>query len=130
MEELVMILTGPEILEAVQKGDIVFSPLRESQVNPNSIDVHLDAELISYVDEVIDPAVENATNRVVMPDAGYLLNAHNFILGSSIEIVGSTKYVPIIHGKSGIARAGLFIHISAGLVDLGSIGNLTFQMAA
>lgn len=126
----VMILTGPEILKAVEQGDIILAPFVPGHINPNSIDVHLDSELIRYTSETLDPAIDNPTSRLVIPDQGYLLEGGGFALGSSVETLGSNKYVPIIHGKSGIARAGLFIHVSAGLVDLGSIGNLTFQLAA
>lgn len=36
----------------------------------------------------------------------------------------------MIHAKSGIARLGLFVHITADLIDIGSIGNTTFQLYA
>jgi len=51
-------------------------------------------------------------------------------LGHSSEIIGSKKFVPIIHAKSSIARLGLFVHVTADLIDIGSIGNITFQLYA
>ena len=55
------------------------------------------------------------------------MKAQEFYLGSSLEIVGSNKFVPLIHAKSGIARQGLFVHVTADLIDIGFMGNITFQ---
>lgn len=54
----------------------------------------------------------------------------DFVLGESVEVIGSSKFVPIIHGKFGVARKGLFVHITADLFDLGYIGKATFQLYA
>jgi dCTP deaminase len=63
-----------------------------------------------------------------MGPEGFVVNKGDFCLAASVEVVGSYNYVPIIHAKSGIARLGLFIHCSTGLFDIGSIGNVTFQL--
>jgi dCTP deaminase len=42
--------------------------------------------------------------------------------------MGSTRYVPIIKGRSSIARLGLFITITADLIDIGSINQWTLQL--
>ena len=125
-----MILTGPEIIAAVQNGEILINPFEINSVNPNSIDLKLGNVLIEYLDKIIDPSLAPSTRTIPIPETGYLLNSGEFRLGSSHEIVGSNKYVPIIHGKSGIARAGLFVHVTADLIDIGSVGNLTFQLFA
>ncbi len=52
------------------------------------------------------------------------MNAGEFRLASSTEIVGSNYFVSIIHAKSSLARMGLFVHCTADLVDIGSVGNL------
>ena len=54
--------------------------------------------------------------------------AGDFVIGHSAEVVGSDHYVPIVHAKSGIARLGLFVHITADLIDLGSLGQIGFQL--
>lgn len=54
----------------------------------------------------------------------------SFRLGSSCERIGSNSYVPIVHARSGIARLGLFVHVTADLIDIGSIGVITFQFYA
>ncbi|MFT7835891.1 hypothetical protein Q5530_07050 [Saccharothrix sp. BKS2] len=51
-------------------------------------------------------------------------------LAGTAERMGSEHYVPIIRARSSIARLGLFIHVTADLIDIGSINNWTLQLHA
>lgn len=44
--------------------------------------------------------------------------------------MGSTRFVPIIRGRSSVGRLGIFIDITADLIDLGSINQWTLQLHA
>jgi dCTP deaminase len=123
-----MILTGNEVQRQVEAGNIVFDPFDIALVNPNSIDLRLSSRLLRYLDATIDPRVEANTTEVLLDEQGLSIPAGTFLLGSSIERVGSTAFVPLVHGKSSTARAGLFVHVTADLIDIGSIGNVTFQL--
>ncbi len=125
-----MILTGAKIKEEAVKGDITILPFDETNVTTNSYDLMLGPTLIRYTEEVLDPRKENAFEEVIIPDEGLLLPANSFHLGSSAETIGSDMYVPIIHARSGIARLGLFVHVTADLIDIGSKGQVTFQLYA
>jgi dCTP deaminase len=123
-----MILTGTEVRRQVEAGKIVFDPFDASLVNPNSIDLRLSSRLLKYTDGPIDPRIEAKTTEIELSADGKVFQAGEFLLGSSIERVGSTAFVPLVHGKSSTARAGLFVHVTADLIDIGSIGNVTFQL--
>ncbi|UIK88964.1 dCTP deaminase [Arthrobacter polaris] len=123
-----MILTGNAIESAVDSGSINIGPFKRDQLNPNSYDLRLGSQLLRYTSSKLDTRMENPTELIEMPDEGYLLNAGEFYLGHSQELLGSDSYVPMLHCKSGIARLGLFIHVTADLIDIGSHGNLTFQL--
>ncbi len=125
-----MILTGNEIVKATRGGDIGIDPFSVDCVNPNSYDLHLGRTLIRYTGEILDPKINNTFEVLSIGDEGFVLRTEEFYLGYSTEIVGSDIYVPVLHAKSGIARLGLFVHITADLIDLGSHGNLTFQLHA
>jgi dCTP deaminase len=56
----------------------------------------------------------------ITPNKIYLIN--------TLEVMGSDTYVPIIRGRSSIGRLGLFIDITADLIDLGSINKWTLQL--
>jgi dCTP deaminase len=125
-----MILTGNEIVKRVKCGDIIIAPFNKKNVTTNSYDLRLGDEYLEYTDKIMDPAKK--PNYIVrkIPKKGLLLKAGDFVLGHSAERVGSTKFVPIIHAKSSIARLGLFVHLTADLIDIGSIGAVTFQLYA
>ena len=125
-----MILTGNEIIKRQTIGEIIITPFDISNVTTNSYDISIGDKLISYTEEVLDPKKENNYVEIEIPDEGYVLDKGSFHLGSSKEIIGSDKFVPIIHAKSGIARLGLFVHVTADLVDIGFHGNITFQLYA
>jgi len=125
-----MILTGEEIKKQINKKNIVINPFNQKNITTNSYDLTLGEEYLIYTDKILDPAKENKYKIKKIPKKGLLLKKGNFILGHSKEIIGSKKFVPLIHAKSGIARLGLFVHITADLIDIGSIGNTTFQLYA
>lgn len=123
-----MILTGHEIRRRVEANEIVVTPFNADFINPNSIDLTLDDKILRYRDPIIDPRVEPEVIEEKIPEDGLVLEPMSFCLGSSREIVGSTRYVPMVHAKSSTARAGLFVHVTADLIDIGSIGTITFQL--
>lgn len=125
-----MILTGIKIRDEVAAGYIVIKPFNETQLTTNSYDLRLGYKYLKYNDGVIDPKVPHGYYIFDIPEDGLQLEPGDFLLSESLEVVGSTHFVPIIHAKSGTARAGLFVHITADLIDIGSIGKITFQLYA
>ena len=125
-----MILTGSEILKEVKKGRIVIDPFDSKCITTNSYDLSLGDTLLTYTDKVLDPRKKAKFNSFIIPNKGMILNKGSFTLGSTKEIIGSNYFVPIIHARSGIARLGLFVHITADLIDIGSIGMSTLQLFA
>lgn len=125
-----MILTGKKIHEEVQVGHITLDPFVPGRLTTNSYDLTLGPTLIRYTGDILDPRCENPYETITIPEEGYDLPAGSFHLGASIERIGSDRFVPIIHARSGIARLGLFVHITADLIDIGSKGVVTFQLFA
>ncbi len=123
-----MILSGMKIQEKVFSNEITIDPFFPSQINPNSYNFRLGKTLKVYDDEILDPKKENKTRLIEIPSEGYLLEPTKLYLGHTEEIMGSNLYVPIIRGRSSIGRIGLFIHITADLIDIGSINQWTLQM--
>lgn len=125
-----MILTGEKIIEEVKSGRIDLFPFSEDKISTNSYDLSLGTTLIRYTSEVIDPRSEPSHEEILIPKEGIVLQPGDFVLGHSVERLGSDFYVPLIHGKSGTARMGLFVHVTADLIDIGSHGVSTFQLYA
>jgi dCTP deaminase len=123
-----MILTKNKIKKSVKNGDIKITPFDTNNLSTNSYDLRLGDTLLVYEEDVLDPTKNNRFRTITIPKEGITLEKGSFHLGSSYEIIGSNKFVPIIHAKSGIARMGLFVHCTADLIDIGSFGNVTFQL--
>ena len=125
-----MILTGPQIESAVERGEIVIRPFRKSQIAPNSYDFRLGARCRVYTMRSLDAARENKTRAFLLPKRGLMLQPNRIYLINTEETMGSEYYVPIIRGRSSVGRLGIFIDITADLIDLGSINQWTLQIHA
>ncbi len=125
-----MILTGSEIKKQVNKGRITIEPFDASNCNPNSYNVEIGDYLKVYEDDVLDSKKELKTKIVPIPDEGLVLEPTKVYLGFTKEIIGSNYFVPTITGRSSTGRLGLFVQITADLVDIGFVGELTFQLHA
>lgn len=125
-----MILTGKEIAKEVGKGGITITPFDPDCITTNSYDLAIGDHLLKYREEILDPRKNNQVEELIIPENGLVLPGGSFHLGASRERIGSNFYVPIIHAKSGIARLGLFVHVTADLIDIGSCGVTTFQLFA
>jgi dCTP deaminase len=123
-----LILSGDCIRKAVQSGDITIYPFDEQQVGPNSYDFRLGTRCKTYRDPVLDARSINATEDFEVDEDGILLKPEKLYLFNTAEVLGSVKYVPIIRGRSSVGRLGLFINITADLIDVGSINQWTLQL--
>lgn len=125
-----MILTGPEITSRVKDGRIRIEPFDASHAQPNSYDFHLGETVGSYTSHVLDCARDNPFEQHPIPPDGFELQPHRIYLAATQERIGSDFVVPVIRARSSIARLGLFVHVTADLIDLGSFGQLTLQLHA
>lgn len=123
-----MILTGANIKQEVEKGKIHIQPFDESQLNPNSYNFRLGDTITVYTEKILDPKKQNKTKTLSIPKSGIILQPDTLYLGHTLEVMGSEHYVPIIRGRSSIGRLGIFVNITADLIDIGSINQWTLQM--
>ncbi|MDR2107027.1 MAG: dCTP deaminase [Holosporaceae bacterium] len=125
-----MILTGSEILKNVENKKIIIDPFNVSQLNPNSYNFTLGDRLAVYNSYILDAGKNNEARELIIPAEGITLASGTVYLGYTREIIGSNYFVPIIRGRSSVGRLGLFINITADLIDIGSINQLTLQLNA
>lgn len=123
-----MILTGQKIQEEVSAGRIVITPFSPENLNPNSYNFTLGEKILTYTEEVLDPKKQNKTKEHTIPESGFVLQPDTLYLAHTHEVMGSEVYVPIIRGRSSIGRLGIFINITADLIDIGSINQWTLQI--
>ena len=121
-------LSGEEILREIEEGNIVIKPFDKKLINPNSYNLHLGKELLVYTDEVLDSKKENRTKRIEIPPEGLVLEPNTLYLGRTVEFTDTSKYVPMLNGRSSIGRLGITIHVTAGFGDVGFKGTWTLEI--
>jgi dCTP deaminase len=124
-----MILSGDEICTHLGR-DIVIDPFDESRLNPNSYNLSLHDELLTYEEVVLDMREPNRTRRLRIPPDGLVLTPQKLYLGRTAERTETHNFVPMIEGRSSIGRLGLFVHVTAGFGDVGFCGYWTLEMFA
>jgi dCTP deaminase len=131
-----MVLSDRDIKAAIKAGIIGIDPYFEKDVQPASVDLHLDKKLLIFNNSnapFIDLKKELPDlNRPVLikDDEPFILHPGEFVLGSTLEkITIPSIMVARIEGKSSLGRLGLLIHSTAGFVDPGFEGNLTLELA-
>ena len=131
-----MILSDRTIREALAAGRIEIDPLDERDVQPSSVDLHIDRYFRvfrNHTMRVIDVKEdqEELTELVeASDDDPFILHPGEFVLGSTRERVRlPDDLVARLEGKSSLGRLGLLIHSTAGFVDAGWDGQLTLELS-
>lgn len=131
-----MVLSDRTIKELIKQGRIRVEPLRMTDIQPASIDVHLDRKVLVFRNSrrpFIDVRQDNSDlmDMVVLEnDKPFILHPGEFILGSTLESIGIPEdLVARLEGKSSLGRLGLLIHSTAGYVDPGWKGHLTLELS-
>lgn len=131
-----MVLSDRTIKEEIASNRIVIRPLDPADIQPASVDVHLDRQILvfrnsrkPYIDVRQD--VGDLTETVIVEDdIPFILHPGEFVLGSTLEhIEVPDDIVGRLEGKSSLGRIGLLIHSTAGYVDPGWKGNLTLELS-
>lgn len=124
-----MILSGAEI-QAKLGTDIHITPFDPTRLNPNSYNLTLHDEIMTYEEVVLDMRKSNRCRKLVIPPTGIVLEPNRLYLGRTAERTETHNLVPMIEGRSSIGRLGLFVHVTAGFGDVGFCGFWTLEMFA
>jgi dCTP deaminase len=124
-----MILTDRQILEAIEKEEIVIQPFDPQRLGTNSYDVCLSGSLAVYEDAVLDARLHNKVRHFEIGPDGYVLQADELYLGVTIEYTETHNYVPFLEGKSSVGRLGIDIHATAGKGDVGFCNTWTLEIS-
>lgn len=123
-----MILSGKEI-ERRLGTDIFIDPFNPKKLNPNSYNLTLADELVTYDRRCpLDMAEDNVWERHLIPKEGFLLMPDRLYLGRTNEWTKTNNLVPMLEGRSSVGRLGLFIHVTAGFGDVGFEGYWTLEI--
>ena len=130
------VLAKPEILKMVERGKIKIEPFNPDMVDAASIDFNLGNKFRTFrgmkgtydLSGEIDPT---STGKLIEIRDGehYLLKPGEMILGitkESLELPDSI--CGRFEGRSSLARIGLMVHVTSGLIHPGSSGNQVLEI--
>src|SRR6478736_3233244 len=124
-----MILTDQQILDEIDKGNILIEPFRPECLGTNSYDVHLGRYLATYKDRVLDAKSHNKIEHFEIPQEDIVLHPGTLYLGVTEEYTETHAHVPFLEGKSSTGRLGIDIHATAGKGDVGFCNTWTLEIS-
>lgn len=129
-----MFLSDVDIEKAVEAGEITIEPYEASRLQPATYDIRLGNKFIVNDESsthLIDPVkkIYAKTREMEVKDgAEFILHPGISVLGTSKEFFGSDHYLVQIGGKSSLARIGLMIHNTAGIINPGHFLHITLEL--
>jgi dCTP deaminase len=129
-----MILSDKDISARIKKGDLKIEPFYPAAVQPSTIDLHLDNKIRVFDNweiELVDVKKKKDPSRVVqVKESGFIVHPGEFLLGATEERIALPHDLAAkLEGRSSIGRLGLIVHATAGYVDPGFSGWLTFEIS-
>ena len=145
-----MLLNELQIVDRLTRSDrkrIIVTPIIDlkAQLGPSSLDVRLGSnfrivksQLYTHLDptkqeEKIERDVRRYTELLTVSEDpqknGFILHPGTFVLASTLEYIRLPNDITArLEGRSSWARIGLLVHTTAGFVDQGYSGTLTFEL--
>jgi dCTP deaminase len=130
-----MYLSDHDILQAVKDGILTIRDFDAKRLSPASYDVILDNDFITtdvYHTLVIDPEKKlypKIKEHHVEDGEAFYLYPGETVLGKVRDFVGSNELLIQLSGKSSLARIGLVIHNTAGIINPGHFLNITLELS-
>ena len=130
------VLSDRDIRTAIEAGDVRIDPYDPEDLQPSSVDLHLDRRFrvfrnnrYPFIDvRALQPDLTELLT--IEDDEPFILHPGEFVLGQTLEWVElPDDLVSRLEGKSSLGRLGLLIHSTAGYVDPGWKGNLTLELS-
>ena len=131
-------------LKSEDEDKIVITPILSSkQIQPASIDLRLGPDFMvlkigkmTHLEPLKKPkTVEREVRsyadkyKILNKKECFILHPHEFVLGSTLEYISLPSDIAgRLEGRSSWGRLGILIHITAGYIDPGFCGNITFEL--
>ena len=140
------ILNEREILRRLLvQRDVVITPIVDlaTQLGPTSLDVRLGTRFqaqkrsaLAYIEPLQEAAAVRrdvaayTQDYTVLPTEPYVLHPGEFALANTLEFIRLPADLAVrLEGRSSWGRVGLQIHSTAGFVDPGFAGTITFELS-
>jgi dCTP deaminase len=138
-----MVLSDLEILHELTNENLIIRPITNGgeQIGNSSVDIRLGSVFrylkvvnqthfdISNLDKLQSEIEEYSEEIVLQPLDPFILHPKDFVLASTLEYLKlPLNLAARLEGRSTWGRVGLQVHSTAGLIDPGFEGSLTFEL--
>jgi len=139
-----MVLSDKEIISELLSERIIITPLMRAkkQIGSSSVDVRLGTEfryikivkqthfdLSLSLDEIREQIASYSEVVHVKPMEPFILHPNDFVLASTLEYIRLPNDITgRLEGRSTWGRTGLQVHSTAGFIDPGFEGSLTYEL--
>lgn len=129
-----MFLSDIDIRKECRSGGLTLRPFKTARLQQASYDICLGNTFVvndEGATHFIDPVKKlyAKTREFTVADGKpYVLHPGISVLGTSKEFFGSDKYLIQLNGKSSLARIGLMVHNTAGIINPGHFLHVTFEI--
>jgi dCTP deaminase len=129
-----MYLSDIDIEQAITQQHITLTPFDPARLQPASYDIRLGNKFVendASSTHFVDPARKiyaKTIEKIVPDDEIFVLHPGVSVLGLSKEFFGTDHFLIQVGGKSSLARIGLMIHNTAGIINPGHFLNITFEI--
>jgi len=138
-----MVLNEYQIMKRLVNNELIIKPIISvNQFNPASVDLRLGSEfkiMKSTRFALIEPSEQEEEIKrklfdytedinILLPDR-FILHPYEFALATTLEYVRLPSNLKgVLEGRSTSGRVSLMVHSTAGFVDPGYCGTLTFEL--
>lgn len=130
-----MILSDRDIFTEVKSGRLVIEPFNKNHIQPASIDLLLSYEFKTFKNfhrpflDLKEPVTDYMQDVVIKKGEPLIIHPREFVLGTSVEYVKIPhNLLARLEGKSSLGRLGLIVHATAGFIDPGFEGQITYEI--
>lgn len=131
-----MRLSAIDIKKGLKDKSIVVDPLFPNAIQPATVDLHLGRHFLIFQPSNLKSLDLRAPMEEYMKEVTlnkehkeFVLHPHKFALGITEELVGTDlAHCCKIDGISSLARAGLFVHITASNINPGHKLHVTLEL--
>lgn len=124
-----MILTGPAIASALEKGEITIDPYDPGRLSPNAYDWRL-GDTLRICDGTLDAAAPTTFTETTIGPGGFVLQPGLLYLGVTLEKTGSEMFAQLLNGDRTVGSLGIWVHVSAPLGHQGHAIRWTLEIRA
>ena len=130
-----MFLSDTEIKKAIDNKEVLIDDFDQKRLQVASYDVLLGNKFIiteKHSTPIVDPVkkIFAKTREIIVGDGEeFILHPSETVLGEVADFVGSDDYLIQIGGKSSLARIGLIVHNTAGVINPGHYLNIVLELA-